>query len=178
VRQVVESYAGQRLTSEENCLHIVLTGAIGSELDAPSRFNQMSPLERTRIARDALARAGVVDLAPAGRAMDEAPEDYRVSAEDRDAFREILARLRSRRKPRGADRHDENRVAADNSATAALDRDCKRTRDFGYAETDRGSKLPRSTRVMDARPLGYDGRPMNDLEYYRNAAFETTGGVY
>lgn len=185
MRQVVESYAGQRLTSDENCLHIVLTGAIGNALDAPSRFNQMSSLERVAFARDALARAGVVDLAPAGRALDEAPrEDCRLSAEDAEFFRGLAKRLKARKRRRPESDRD-NRVSAD-SATAGMERAVRQTRDFGYRETDRGSKLPRATRVMDSgrpaadsvRGLDFSGRPMSDLEYFQRAAAWTTGGVY
>jgi hypothetical protein len=146
VRQVVESYAGQRLTSDENCLHVVLTGVLGSGLDAPSEFNKMSALQRARIARDALARAGVVDLAPAaGRALDHAyrsptaaprcshdslfghvcgpsgiteePANSKFSAEDAAVFRGLLKRPKARKRRPEQDRRD-NQVASDSEALA------------------------------------------------------------
>jgi hypothetical protein len=191
--------------SEENCLHIVLTGAIGNALDAPNRFNQMSPLERTRIARDALARAGVVDLAPAGRsrAADAAPrrtrdalfghicgpsgiteEPTKDSATRAARLHRALDRVldererrRKRRRKRRPEHDRDTQVSAD-SATAAQERQVLRTRNFGYEQTDKGSKLPRSPRAMDAgRALGYDGLPMSDLEFYRRAASDCCGGV-
>ena len=146
VRQVVESYAGQRLTSDENCLHVVLTGVLGSGLDAPSEFNKMSALQRARIARDALARAGVVDLAPAaGRALDHAyrsptaaprcshdslfghvcgpsgiteePANSKFSAEDAAVFRGLLKRLRARKRRPERD----TQVPANDAAALAHD---------------------------------------------------------
>jgi hypothetical protein len=100
------------------------------------------------------------------------------------ALDRVLDERERRRKRRGADReprhdHRDNQVSAD-SATAGMERAVLKTRDYGYAETDRASKLPRSTRVMDqvasGRPLGCDGRPMSDLQYYRNAAAACSGG--
>ena len=183
---------------------------LDSSLDAPQRFNELPVAERTRIARQALAGAGAINVreasgsmnlveGPPARAMDAKPRcshdglfghicgpsgitegPDKISAEDAAVFRGILARLKGRKR-RGADRdtrHDrEVRVSAD-SATAGMERDCARTLDYGYAETDRASKLGRAPRVMDSsRPLACDGRPMNDLEYFQRAAAWTTGGV-
>jgi hypothetical protein len=146
MRQVVESYAGQRLTSDENCLHVVLTGVLGSGLNKPSEFNKMSALQRARIARDALARAGVVDLAPAaGRALDHAyrsptaaprcshdslfghvcgpsgiteePANSKFSAEDAAVFRGLLKRLRARKRRPERD----TQVPANDAAALAHD---------------------------------------------------------
>jgi hypothetical protein len=237
--------------SEENCLHIVLTGAIGNALDAPNRFNQMSPLERTRIARDALARAGVVDLAPAGRsrAADAAPRRTRDAlfghicgpsgsteeptkdsatraARLHRALDRVLDKRERRRKRRGADRHDENRVAADGT-TAGMERAVAETvREGGRGfragdladlqgaprpipvtpDLDHEGKMrerkaniaalsrqiireggprpdshglagnPPARAAYDARPLDHTGRPMGDLQYYRNAAAACSGG--
>ena len=108
----------------------------------------------------------------------------KISAEDAAVFRGLLKRLKARKR-RGTDREPrdtrhndlENRVSAD-SATAAQERQVRQTRDFGYKRIDEGSRMGRTTRVMDSsRPLDHTGRPMSDLEYYRRAAFETSGGV-
>jgi len=101
------------------------------------------------------------------------------------ALDRVLDERERRRKRRGTDREPrdtrhndlENRVSAD-SATAAQERQVRQTRDFGYKRIDEGSRMGRTTRVMDSsRPLDHTGRPMSDLEYYRRAAFETSGGV-
>lgn len=193
VRQILTAHAGQTLVDEQNVLHITLAGALDSTLDAPQRFNDLPVAERVRIARQALAQAGAVNVREApesmnlvegppapGRAMDTAVRSAspgQLTAEDRAFVRGLLKRMRSRKRRPESD-HRDTQVAAD--ATAGMERDCKRTLDYGYAGTDQGSKLPRSARVMDqvasARPLGCDGRPMSDLQYYRNAAAACSGG--
>ena len=217
VRQVLTCHAGQSLMDQKNVLHITLGGALDSSLDAPQRFNALPVAERTRIARQALAQAGAINVAarpgsmslvegpPAARAMDAKPRQGcshdgifghvcgpsgisegpdKISAEDAAVFRGLLKRLKARKR-RGTDREPrdtrhndlENRVSAD-SATAAQERQVRQTRDFGYKRIDEGSRMGRTTRVMDSsRPLDHTGRPMSDLEYYRRAAFETSGGV-
>jgi hypothetical protein len=216
VRQILTAHAGQSLMDERNVLHITLANAIDASLDAPQKFNAMSAVARVRIARQALAQAGAINVreapgsmnlvegAPA-RAMDAKPRQGcshdgifghvcgpsgisegpdKISAEDAAVFRGLLKRLKARklrgtdREPRDTRHNDlENRVSAD-SATAAQERQVRQTRDFGYKRIDEGSRMGRTTRVMDSsRPLDHTGRPMSDLEYYRRAAFETSGGV-
>jgi hypothetical protein len=206
VRQVLTAHAAQSLMDERNVLHITLGNVLDSSLDAPRRFNELSAAERIRVARSALAQAGAINVveAPVGllnlvegppaRAMDSKPRcshdglfghvcgpsgitegPDKISAEDVAAFRRVLARLKGRRR-RGADRHDENRVASD-SGVAQQERQVRASRDYGYREIDRGSKLPRSPRAMDAdRPLGFDGKPMSDLQYFQRRALECSGG--
>jgi hypothetical protein len=88
VRQILTCHAGQSLMDERNVLHITLGGALDSSLDAPQKFNLLPAAERTRIARQALAQAGAINVreapgsmnlvegAPA-RAMDAAPRKAR-----------------------------------------------------------------------------------------------------
>jgi hypothetical protein len=123
---------------EQNVLHITLAGALDSDLDTPQKFNELPMAERTRLARQALARAGAINVREApgslnlvegppvpGRAMDAAPRE-RLSAEDAAIFRGLLKRLEARRR-----RSDQ--VAADSDETA-LNRGVEETR----AEGERG----------------------------------------
>jgi hypothetical protein len=69
---------------ERNVLHITLGNALDSSLDAPQRFNELPAAERVRIARQALAQAGAINMrvapgslnlveGPPARAMDAVP---------------------------------------------------------------------------------------------------------
>lgn len=193
MRRIIEAYAG------EDGLHCTLSGVFPNSVeDTPGthrHFNTLSPAQRVATARRELASAGVAGLAPLaqvranrwGRAMALDAEAVgpaapvrrtspgQVTAEGVAILRGLLKRLRARKR-RGADRdtrHDpENEVAAD----ADLARAVRATRDYGYREIDKGSRMGRATRVMDsARPLDHTGRPMSDLEYFQRAAASTTG---
>ena len=72
------------MMDERNVLHITLGGALDSSLDAPQKFNGLPAAERTRIARQALAQAGAINVREApgslnlvegrpARAMDAVP---------------------------------------------------------------------------------------------------------
>jgi hypothetical protein len=70
---------------EQNVLHITLAGVLDSSLDAPQRFNELPVAERTRIARQALARAGAVNVreAPGSRNLVEAAPARAMDAKPR-----------------------------------------------------------------------------------------------
>jgi hypothetical protein len=166
VRQVLTAHAGQTLVDEQNILHITLAGALDPDLDAPQRFNELPVAARTRIARQALARAGAVNVLEApgslnlvegppapGRAMDAAlREDCRLSAEDAAFLKGILRRLKARKRRRGD--HD-SQVAADSPAqwVEATQRDGERV--LGRAG---------------------DSGVSSDLDYYQRAARACCGG--
>jgi hypothetical protein len=164
MRQLTDCYGSER------GLHVCISGVFpSSDPQRPGEFNRMRPEHRVRIARAALIRAGVMDLAPA-RAM--ASDSTPVKPAARRPFQDRAARLH-----RALDKIlDKLELRRSHRVSAPRPNVERRAENVNFVAADDASH---ETGAVAARLHGRagDGHVLSDLERFQLDAARTTGGV-